>query len=100
MVDVTTLRHAYERPREEGELRRLIDRAMGRAACDRGFEAALLADPTLALGGFGCTPQQYLDLRSIRARTLKEFSQQATALFWPGYRPAAPLSEMLPLAVS
>jgi hypothetical protein len=64
-------------------LRRRIDASLSRALCDREYERQLLADPTIVLGQHGCTPQQFLELRGIRAEDLKEFACQAEALFWP-----------------
>jgi hypothetical protein len=66
----------------ERELRCQIDRCVSRALVDREFAQLLLADPTLALGGRGCTPQQYLELRSITAETITDFARQAVRLFW------------------
>jgi hypothetical protein len=66
----------------ERELRRQIDRCVARALVDRAFAKHLLADPTLALGGRGCTPQQYLELRSISACDVTDFARQAVNLFW------------------
>lgn len=68
----------------EHELRRLIDRSLSRALFDSAYATQLLADPTVALVDSGCTPQQRRDLRSIRARTLREFAEQAEELFWIG----------------
>ncbi len=50
---------------------------------DAVFAEQLLADPTLALGEAGCTPQQRRQVRSIQALTLRDFATQAEALFWP-----------------
>ena len=67
----------------ERELRRQIDRSVSRALVDGAYARLLLDDPTLAVGEHGCTPQQYLELRAIRARDLRDFAVQAEALFWP-----------------
>ena len=75
-------------PIGEWEIRRRIDRAIGRALVDARFATQLLADPTLALGGAGCTPQQWLDLRAIHATSLKDLAHQAEARFWPTRWPA------------
>jgi hypothetical protein len=64
-------------------LRRRIDSSLSRALCDREYEKLLLADPTIVLGHHGCTPQQFLELRGIHARDIREFASQAEALFWP-----------------
>jgi hypothetical protein len=79
------------------ELRRLIDRSLGRALFDREYAARLLADPTVALGDSGCTPQQRRDLRNIRARTVAELAKRAHELFWMApvnrvYKPDVPLT--------
>lgn len=50
------------------------ERAMARAAVERGFRARLLADPVDALTDYGlCEGQSYL-IESVRARTLGEFA--------------------------
>jgi hypothetical protein len=69
-------------PVRDHELRRLIDRSLGRALFDREYATRLLADPTVALGHSGCTPQQRRDLRNIHARTVVEFAERAHELFW------------------
>ena len=66
----------------ERELRRQIDCSLSRALVDREFAEHLLADPTVALDNRGCTPQQYLELRSIRAGNITDFARQAVNLFW------------------
>jgi hypothetical protein len=63
-------------------LRRRIDRAVVRALADPHFGSALLADPATVLAAPDPTGEQRARLRSIRARTLKEFAAQATRLFW------------------
>lgn len=67
----------------ERELRRQIDRSISRALIDGAYARLLLEDPTLVLGEYGCSPQDYLKLRGIRARDLGDFAVQAEALFWP-----------------
>lgn len=67
----------------ETEIHRLLDRAVGRALVDPLYAARLLERPTIALEGGGCTPRQYLVLKSIRASTLQELACQALALLWP-----------------
>jgi hypothetical protein len=64
------------------ELRRQIDRSVSRALVDREYASNLLADPTLAIDDRGCTPQQYLELRSINAGNITDFARQAMNLFW------------------
>jgi hypothetical protein len=59
-----------------------LNLAVGRALVDARFAAALLADPSAALGNEGCTPQQRLRLRGIEARSIQDFARQAEALFW------------------
>jgi hypothetical protein len=66
----------------EQEIRRMIDRSLSRALFDAAYATRLLADPTVALGDSGCTPQQRRDLRNIRARTVLEFAERAKELFW------------------
>ncbi|MCA1644058.1 MAG: hypothetical protein LC797_00870 [Chloroflexi bacterium] len=66
----------------EKDLRRQIDRAVSRAVVDRDYASLLLADPTVALEGYGCPPQQYLSLRSIDAIDVVDFAHQARELFW------------------
>jgi hypothetical protein len=66
----------------ERELRRQIDRSVSRALVDQEFAKHLLADPTVALGDRGCTPQQYIQLRSIQAGNVTDFARQAVNLFW------------------
>ena len=84
----------------ELELRRQIDRSVARALVDSDFARLLLADPTLLLDNdHGCSPQQYLDLRSIHAETLTDFARQAQALFWID-RPARRQEDELPRAAA
>src|SRR5438034_6703871 len=64
------------------ELRRHIDRSISRALVDRDFEGQLLSDPTVALSDQGCSPQQFISLRGVRARDLTDFARQVLALFW------------------
>ena len=66
----------------EHVIRRHIDRSVSRALTDETYARQLLADPTLLLEDTGCSPQQYLNLRSIRAESLVDFARQAEALFW------------------
>jgi hypothetical protein len=85
------------RDARDQELRRLIDRSLGRALFDREYATRLLADPIVALGDSGCTPQQRRDLRTIRARTVVEFAERAHELFWIAapdqvYKPDVPLT--------
>ena len=86
------LERAAPSARSETEVRRQIDLAIGRAVVDPEFAALLLADPTVALGGTGCSPQQHLELRGIRAATVGDFARQAEALFWPSRQPSAAAS--------
>jgi hypothetical protein len=65
------------------ELRRRIDSSVSRAIADQHYQKMLLSDPTIVLGHHGCTPQQLLELRGIRAHDIREFASQAEALFWP-----------------
>jgi hypothetical protein len=78
-----TLTSSHLSATAERELRQQIDRSVSRALFDKDFERRLLADPSVALGEEGCTPQQRRDLRNIRASDLLEFARQAQALFWP-----------------
>jgi hypothetical protein len=66
----------------ERELRQQIDRSLSRALFDKEFASMLLADPAVALGDRGCTPQQRRDLLNIRANSLLDFALQAEARFW------------------
>jgi hypothetical protein len=72
----------------EPELRRRISIAVWRALAEPAFARALLADPTILLGGTGCTPQQRLGLERLRAPTIKEFVRQAESTFWTTPQPA------------
>jgi putative NADH-flavin reductase len=81
----------------EHELRRQIDRSVSRALVDGEYAQHLLADPTVLLEDRGCSPQQYLDLRSIQAESLTEFARQAAALFWLARQPSYQ-EDQLPLA--
>jgi hypothetical protein len=67
----------------EQELRKKIDQSLSRAMFDSEYARHLLADPTIVLDDRGCTPQQFLELRSIRATSIVEFARQAESLFWP-----------------
>jgi hypothetical protein len=75
------------RPVGERDVRRQLDLAIARAIVDVGYSRQLLADPTIALDGHGCTPQQYLQLREIQADSIREFACQAESLFWPTRQP-------------
>jgi hypothetical protein len=70
-------------PAAERALRRQLDTAISRAVVDPRYAEQLLANPTLALGMSGCTPQQRLQLGAIRADSVREFARQAESLFWP-----------------
>lgn len=67
----------------EARLQRQIDRAIGQALINPDYRGRLLAEPVIALNGMGCTPKQHLDLRGIRASSLREFANKARAVFWP-----------------
>lgn len=84
----------------EKELRRQIDRSVGRALVDREYAQLLLTDPTVALDEQGCPPQQYKTLRSIRATDLVDFARQAQALFWIVEPKKPRLDERLPVAAA
>ena len=71
----------------ERDLRRRIDTSVSRALFDREYAKLLLADPTILLDDQGCVPQQFLELRGIRALDIKDFACQAEALFWPSAEP-------------
>jgi hypothetical protein len=86
--------------RGEVEVRRQIDRAVGRALVEPRFAALLLADPTVALGAAGCSPQQHLQLRGIRAATVEDFARQAEVLFWPSTQASVGESISLSQAVA
>jgi hypothetical protein len=68
--------------RATADFRRRLDLAIGRALVEPTYAALLMADPTVALGDAGCTPQQRLQLRGIRAHSIKDFACQAQSLFW------------------
>jgi hypothetical protein len=68
--------------RGENELRRRIDRSIGRALVDRDYAQLLLTDPTTVLEDRGCALHDYKRLRSIRATNVFDFAVQAQALFW------------------
>jgi hypothetical protein len=87
--------------RGEPDVRRHIDLAVGRALVEPRFAARLLADPTVALDDTGCSPQQHLQLRGIRAATVKDFAHQAQALFWPSRQPTTGTEDRdVPLAMA
>ena len=91
MVGLTLLASLERHPPggcDEAEVRRQLDLAIGRALVEPGFAARLLADPTVALGDTGCSPQQQVHLGGIRAATVKDFARQAEVLFWPSRQPA------------
>ena len=77
---------------EAGErgLRRQINRGLARALVEREYARSLFADPTLLLEDHGCTPQQFLQLRSIRAENLVDFARQTESLFWIDHSDAQP----------
>jgi hypothetical protein len=81
----------------ERELRHQIDRSVSRALVDGEYAQQLLADPTVLLEDRGCSPQQYLDLRSIHAESLTDFARQAAALFWLDHQ-SSYQEDRLPLA--
>jgi hypothetical protein len=85
----------------EKDLRYQIDRSVSRAMFDGDYARLLLADPTVVLEDYGCTPQQLKSLCSISASSLFDFAQQARALFWadePTYQ--TDHQEDLPLAAA
>jgi hypothetical protein len=84
----------------EKDLRRQIDRSVGRALVDSEYARMLLTDPTVALEEHGCPPQQYRSLRNIRATDLLDFSRQARALFWIAEPGPSSSEDRLPLAVA
>ena len=83
---------------DEPELRRQVDRAIGRALVDRTYAAMLLDDPTRALGSVRCAVEHSAEVGRIRASSLHDFAFQLNALFWPtsGGR-AGPLLPPLPI---
>jgi hypothetical protein len=66
----------------ERELRRHIDRAVGRALVDRDYAVALLADPTLALKSAACPLGDNADLQKIHASCVADFACQALEVFF------------------
>jgi hypothetical protein len=75
--------------RGEAALRQCLDRAIGQALVDPAYAERLLADPTLALAGVGCTPRQWLTLRRLRSASLRDFAQQVLQRFWLDATPAS-----------
>lgn len=69
------------------DLRRQIDRCIGRALFDKEYAHVLLSDPTTVLDGSNCMAQDYLSLQSIEAGSLIDFAEQAQALFWLRFPP-------------
>jgi hypothetical protein len=63
-------------------IREQLDRCVSRALFDREYARRLMADPTIAIADFGCPPQQFKLLRTIRATNLLDFARQARMLFW------------------
>lgn len=68
-------------------LRPQLDRAISRALVDPPFAQRLLANPVLAVADSGCSPQHQLELRQVRARTLRELASRLESLFWPPVQP-------------
>lgn len=56
------------------------ERAMARAAVERGFRARLLADPADALADYGLREGQTGLIENVRARTLGEFAARVLHL--------------------
>jgi hypothetical protein len=79
------------------ELRDEINASLARAVTDRAYEKLLLADPTIILSETGTTPQQYLQLRGIRAADLQDFALQALELFCGPSDPTS-VRDYVPLA--
>ena len=67
---------------EERQIRRQIDRVIGRALVDHCFAARLLCEPVLALAADTCEHAQYQSVRQIRAQDLDDFANQIFAQFW------------------
>ena len=67
--------------REAGrELRRCLDRAIGRALVDQSYALGLLADPTLALKN---NPLRHdVGLQRIHASSVQDFAWQAHQMFF------------------
>lgn len=69
------------------------ERAMARAAVERGFRARLLADPVDALTDYGLREGQSHMIEAVRARTLGEFAARvlhlAASPWGPGPEPFA-----------
>ncbi len=86
-------------PHAEAHVRQLLDRAIGRALVDQTYLGLLLADPGLAIGEVGCTPQQRRALRDIHARGLHELAEQVEAVFWPARQTVAQRRAPLAAAV-
>lgn len=67
----------------EAELRRQVDRAIGRALVDRTYAARLLDDPTKMLGRVRDAVEYSTDVGGIGACSLQDLAAQLHALFWP-----------------
>jgi hypothetical protein len=68
-------------PNSELELRRHVDRAIGRALVDHHYAVALLADPTMALKGTACPPGHNAELQRIHALSIEDFACQVLEMF-------------------
>lgn len=79
--------------RREEDLRKRLDRSVGRALIDKEYAYRLLLDPTIALEDRGCSPQHYVQLRSIRATTVRDFAAQVQVLFWTVEPPFSPRTQ-------
>jgi hypothetical protein len=84
----------------DNDLRRQINRSVGRALVDREYANRLLSNPALALEDHGCSPQQLKTLRSIRTTDLMDFARQAQARFWVLEPGLASMEENLPPAAA
>lgn len=86
----------------EKDLRTRINRSVSKALGDGVYERLLLADPTVVLEDHGCSPQQYMWLRSIKAQSLPDFARQALELFWATEpaRTDLPQEERVPLTAA
>jgi len=81
-------------------LRRQIDRSVSRALVEREYANRLLANPALALGDLGCSPQQLRTLVSIRTTNLTDFARQLQRAFWLVEPRPASVEEDLPVAAA
>lgn len=67
---------------EEHQIRRQIDRVIGRALVDHSFASRLLLEPVLALEADRREQEQFTAIRHIRAKDLGDLAHQFFDQFW------------------